>query len=428
VIKDIDRQPRAHALTHRFSVLSLRVLCIAACVLCAETARAEEEDIRELVREHLQQELEEKPKHKPKPSAARPRARKPKRAQPDLQISSEPEPEPEPGPPSPPLPQRVFPDYVQLDVTVGGGYRGWLPQQYSHVKVSVGTYYVWTIDVRAKFFKLVTLHRGYYESNGLAGPRTEEAAVAAQVGSYIPKAAWVLGVLGFPWFKVWEPILRYESRAFHTKAQPRRSVCVVTDQVADNLSSCERSRDVLHISSGFETFVAGVRYDQGRDPTRDPRTTKLPPLTFGVGFLSYRKPYQVNVNGNTLEGYLFDGRFRGAGLQLGVDFNRGADKLSFNVDAQLGLGDVQLTQGLSLNSLAPEDWWMGYVVGNANISYAQPIYRGVPTIMFVPSAAIGGATFFFFKTKADKGQDGSDVAAANWDLLWSIHAQLVVSL
>jgi len=425
VIEDLDRLTHAHALTHRLRMLSLRGTCIVAAWICL-SASARAEDIRDLVREHLDQELEQKPKRRPKPSAARPRARRPARV--DLQVPPEPEPEPEPEPARPPLPQRVFPDYVQLDVNVGGGYRGWLPQQYSHVKVSVGTYYVWTIDVRAKFFKLVTLHRGYYESNGLAGPRTEEAAVAAQVGSYIPKAAWVLGVLGFPWFKVWEPILRYESRAFHTEARPRRPVCLVTDQVASDLSTCEWSRDSLRISSGFETFIAGVRYDQGRDPNRDPRASKLPPITFGLGLLSYRKPYQVNVNGNTLDGYLFDGRFRGAGLQLGVDFNRGPDKLSFNVDAQLGLGEVRLTRDISLNALAPEDWWMGYLVGNANLSYALPLYRGIPTIMFVPSAAIGGATFFFFKTSPDKGQDRSDVAAANWDLLWSIHAQLVVSL
>jgi hypothetical protein len=171
-----------------------------------------------------------------------------------------------------------------------------------------------------------------------------------------------------------------------------------------------------------------VRYDQGRDPERDPSAAKLPPLLFGIGLLSYRKPYQVNVNGDTLEGYLFDGRFRGAGLQLGVDFNRGPDKLSISVDAQLGLGDVRLTSDVSLSSLAPENWWMGYVVGNANISYGWPLYRGVPTIVFVPSAALGGASFFFFKTKPDRGQEGSDVAAANWDLLWSVYASLVVSL
>ncbi len=427
MIKYLDRPTRAHALTHRS-----RARWLVVAVSCGlQTEAADAQDVRDLVREHLEQELEHKPsarpprkaRPKPKPSAARARAHTDTaRSHLKLQIPDEPAPE------GPPLPQRVIPDYLQLDVTLGGGYRGWLPQQYSHVKVAVGTYYVWTIDVRAKFFKLVTLHRGYYESNGLAGPRTEEAAVAAQVGSYIPKAAWVLGVLGFPWFKVWEPILRYESRAFHTAARPRTPVCIVTDEVASDLSRCERSRDALHISSGFETFVAGVRYDQGRDPDRDPRAPKLPPITFGLGLLSYRKPYQVNVNGNTLDGYLFDGRFRGAGLQLGVDFSRGPDKLSISVDAQLGLGEVRLTPDLSLNSLAPEDWWMGYVVGNANLSYALPLYRGVPTIMFVPSAAIGGATFFFFKTKADKAQDRSDVAAANWDLLWSIHAQLVLSL
>jgi hypothetical protein len=71
---------------------------------------------------------------------------------------------------------------------------------------------------------------------------------------------------------------------------------------------------------------------------------------------------------------------------------------------------------------------MGYVVANANLSYSLPLYRGVPAIVFVPSAALGGASFFFFKTKPDKGEDLSDVAAANWDLLWSVYASLVVSL
>jgi hypothetical protein len=390
-----------------------------------QTAHAQ--DIRDVVREHLEEELEDKPRAKPKRKAAK-RARPREHRADHSDVSAAVDTPEEPAPVSAPFPVRVLDPYVELDITVGGGYRGWLPQQFPHVKVAVGSYYVWTVDVKAKLFKFLTLHRGYYESNGLAGPRTEEAAVAAQVGSYIPKAAWVLGVLGFPWFRVWEPILRYESRAFHTVARPRRAACVVTDEVGSDLSTCVRSKDELHISSGFETFVAGVRYDQGRDPERDPRAPKLPPLTFGIGLLSYRKPYQVNVNGNTLEGYLFDGRFRGAGLQLGVDWNRGPDKLSFNVDAQLGLGDVRLTQNLSLGALAPEDWWMGYVVGNANLSYALPLYRGVPAIMFVPSAALGGASFFFFKTKPDKASDKSDVAAANWDLLWSVYASLVVSL
>lgn len=395
-------------------------------------APAHAQDIRDVVRDHLDRELEHKPAPRRHNDRPRVKHRPPHVHERRVEPSPTPVPVVERAAPQPlaatPLPQRVFDKYVRLDVSLGGGYRGWLPQQFPQVKVAVGTYYVWTVDVKVKLFKLVTLHRGYYESNALAGPRTEQAAVAAQVGSYIPKAAWVLGVLGFPWFKVWEPILRYESRAFHTEARPRGAVCVVTDEVASDLSMCKRSKGKLEITSGFETFVAGVRYDQSRNPDRDPQQDVLPPLTFGLGLLSYRKPYQVNVNGNTLDGYLFDGRFRGAGLQLGIDFNRGPDKFSFNVDAQLGLGEVKLTDQLTLNSLAPENWWMGYIVGNANVSYSWPLYRGVPTIMLVPSAALSGASFFFFKTKPDRGQDQSDVAAANWDLLWSIYASLVVSL
>lgn len=425
----------AHALAHprTAAARSIGFWLGLWVLLTAIAGPAGAQDIRDVVREHLEEELEKQPEAKPKRKAHKrsaKRVQRTDRADVDLRVEepAEPEPAPQPVAPSPPFPQRVLGPYLQLDVTVGAGYRGWLPQQFPHVKVAVGSYYVWTIEVKARLFKLLTLHRGYYESNGLAGPRTEEAAVAAQVGSYIPKAAWVLGVLGFPWFKVWEPILRYESRAFHTEAQPRDPVCVVTDDVGSDLAACKRSQDALRISSGFETFVAGVRFDQGRDPERDPAAPKLPPLTFGIGLLSYRKPYQVNVNGNTLDGYVFDGRFRGAGLQLGVDWNRGPDKLSINVDAQLGLGEVRLTQDLSLNSLAPEDWWMGYVVANANLSYAWPLYRGVPAIVLVPSAALGGASFFFFKTQPDKGRDRSDVAAANWDLLWSVYASLVVSL
>jgi hypothetical protein len=393
--------------------------------------------VRDVVRDHLEQELEHKsePPTKRKPAAPRHsqaggQTDPAQHAQPadDGVHFSIGDSEQETAPAGPALPQRVLDKYLQLDLNLGGGYRGWLPQQFPRVKVAVGTYYVWTIEVKAKIFKLVTLHRGYFESNGLAGPRTHEAAVAAEVGSYIPKAAWILGVLGFPWFKVWEPILRYESRAFHTEARPREPVCVVTEEVAADLSACPRSKSALRITSGYETFVAGVRYDQGRDPDRDPNAKKLPPITFGLGLLSYRKPYQVNVNGNTLQGYLFDGRFRGAGVMLGVDFNGGAKAFALNLDAQLGLGEVKLTSDLSLNSLAPEDWLMGYIVGNASLSYQWPLYPGIPTIMFVPRAALGGASFFFFKTKADKNSDTSDVASANWDLLWSISAALVVSL
>jgi len=203
----------------------------------------------------------------------------------------------------------------------------------------------------------------------------------------------------------------------------------VTEGVAGDLSSCTRSTTALRMTSGFETLVAGVRYDQSKEssPVLETRTSKLPPITFGIGLMSYRKPYQVNVNGNTLDGYLFDGQFRGAGIMLGTDVGAGPDEFFVNVDAQVGLGEVKLTKSLSLNSLAPEDWLMGYVQGNATVGYYLPLLRAAPTLMFVPKATLGGASFFFFKTRQRAGEM-SDAASANWDLLWAVNALLILSL
>jgi hypothetical protein len=402
----------------------------AACV-----APAAAQSVGDVVREHVSDELEKKPKHddqhdkdKPKPKPEKKKTSKPSRPAAE---SSKPEPEPEPEPvdQGPPLPQRLFGDNWRFDIQVGIGYRGWLPQQYPLVKVQAGSYYIWNIDVKAKLFKFLSLRRGYYESNSLAGPRTDEAAVAAQVGSYVPKAAWLLGVIGFPLFKYWEPIIRYESRAFHTEADPKRPVCVVTSEFADDLSLCPRSRAPLRMTSGFETLVFGVRYDKNKDPSAvlTQRDSKFPPITFGIGLMQYRKPYQVTVNENTLEDLLFDGRFRGAGLAGGIEILGGPDRFHINADVQFGLGEVKLLQGLTLNSLAPEDWLIGYVQGNVTIGYHWPIVRAAPTLMLVPQVTAGGASFFFFKPVQKEGEN-ADAATANWDFLWSVNASLVLSL
>ncbi len=323
----------------------------------------------------------------------------------------------------------MFGRQFEIDLKLGAGYRGWQPQQYPTVKVAAGSYYVWTIDVRARIMRWLILRRGYYESNELSGPRTNEAAVATQVGEYVPKAAWVLGVLGFPITEVWEPIIRYESRAFRTSAQPSEPVCVVNDKVAGDLASCPRSTTKLNMISGFETFVLGVRYDKSKDhsPGVTTRTEPVPPMTFGIGLMSYRKPYQVTVGQNTLKEYLFDGRFKGGGLAFATDVGGGVYRLFLDLDMQVGLGQVNLTKNLTLNSLAPEDWLIGYLQGNVTVGYNLPIWRAAPTLMFVPQGTIGGASFYFFKPN-QKASDQSDAKSLNWDLLWSVHAQLVLSL
>ncbi len=337
---------------------------------------------------------------------------------------------PEPKPTGPVLPIRVIGEDLKLDIEIGGGYRGWFPQQYDAVDVEIGSYATWTIDVRAKLFKFLNLRRGYYESNGLSGPRTEEAAVASQIGQYAPKAAWLLGAIGVPINKAWEPVVRYESRAFETRAIPRQDVCVVPRSAdPDTLEACPGMLGDLRIISGFETFVAGVRYDHAKEGSAvvTKRKSKIPPVFFGVGLMQYRKPYQLTIGTKTLDKYLFNGRFRGAGLALGTDLGGGIDRFFADVDMQLGLGEVSLLENLKLNDLAPDDWLIGYVQGTATIGYRLPIIRAAPTLIFVPSVSGGGASFFFFETQPQEGEDGT-TAPVNWDFLWAVRVSLLLPL
>jgi hypothetical protein len=344
--------------------------------------------------------------------------------------SSEPEPE-EPKPAGPKLPVRVLGKDLQLDFTLGLGYRGWLPQQYDLVSVDVASYLTWNIDVKAKLFGFLNLRRGYYESNGLSGPRTEEAAVAAQIGSFAPKAMWLLGVLGVPISKAWEPQVRYESRAFETRARADSEVCLVDrDAPEDAEEACPgRTMGELKVISSFETFVAGVRYDHNKTGSSvvTQKGDKFPPLFFGIGLMQYRKPYQLNIDGFELEQYLFNARFRGAGLALGAEFGGGLDRFFAEVDAQLGLGEVSLTNTITLNELVPNDELIGYVQGMATLGYRLPLIRAAPTLIFVPSVRAGGASFFLVETRGGEREAVSS-PSVNWDFLWTVQAALLIPL
>jgi len=391
-------------------------------------------------REREREREREKAKQKPKPTLEKDKPARPpaKDAGGDGDVlfsfdsDAEPEPEPEPEKPKgPALPVRVFGDQFKLDITVGGGYRGWYPQQYDAVDVDVASYWTWSVDVKAKLFKFLSLRRGYYESNGASAPRTEEAAVAATIGSYAPKAAWLLGVIGVPITKVWEPQIRYESRAFDTRAIPHRPVCVVPRDAPEDLQDCVGTMDDLKIISSFETFVAGVRYDHSKTGSVvvEQKGAKIPPLFFGIGLMQYRKPYQLNVDGFTLDDYLFDGRFRGAGLALGAELGGGLDRFFAEADMQLGLGEVSLTSNITLNELVPGDKLIGYIQGTAGLGYRWPIIRAAPTLILVPVAKLGGASFFLVDTASDESETGTTTSpSVNWDLLWSLQVSLLLPL
>jgi hypothetical protein len=407
--------------------------------------------VRDAVKQHVEEELDRaKQKSKEqrkqqaepekKPKAAKPTATKPKAAKKREETrdrsandrsgrdKAEKSNKAKVDKPTPPF--RVIGKDLKIDLKLGAGYRGWLPQRYTNLEVDMASYFTWTVDVRAKIFKWLVIHRAYYESSGLSGPRTEEAAVAAEVGSYAPKAAWVLGMLGLPIFKVWEPIIRYESRAFGTLARSKQSegVCLVSGDFEGELDACPRVNE-LRIISSFETLIAGVRYNYHKDPTPVVQAPKgkVPPIFFGIGLMSYTKPYQVTIEGATLEGLLFDGRFRGIGLAGGMDLGGGIYRFYADLALQIGLGEVSLTEDLTLNELAPEGWLIGYLQGSATVGYRLPLFRFAPTLIFVPAVTVGGASFFFFETSPEQGEEGT-AAAVNWDFLWAVRGSLVLTL
>lgn len=400
--------------------------------------------VSDRVRDHVSTNLEEP---RPKAKKEKPRRKKSERSRPrkDTAVgasSAPPEAEPEvEKPKGPKIPRRVIGRDLELDPRVGGGYRGWVLQQYPAVDVSAQSYFTWSIETKARFFRLVNLHRGYYESNGLSGPRHSGAVVAAQVGERVPQAAWLLGMVGVPITRAWEPVIRYEARAFRTTARPNRPVRVLphgTPKSAD-VDAIPATVGALSMVSGFETFVAGMRYSHARDnsATLGQGEQHFPPLYFGVGLTSYGKPYQVTVGDSVLDDVLFDARFRGAGLAFGFELPPKPDRFFLDVAGQVGLGEVRLLEDLTLNELLPQtrprsgvtppEWLIGYAQGDVSVGYVHTLLATQPSVLLSGTLTGGGATFFYFKTQAEEGE-AIDAPPLNWDFLWGARVALTIPL
>jgi hypothetical protein len=50
-----------------------------------------------------------------------------------------------------------------------------------------------------------------------------------------------------------------------------------------------------------------------------------------------------------------------------------------------------------------------------------------PSILIVPSGGISGASFFFFETEVEEGEE-TTMPSINWDLLYTVRLALVVTL
>jgi hypothetical protein len=418
--------------------------------------RAVAQSIRDSVRQHVSEGLEES--RTERPAKKRKRAKKPAAATPPARPAADvaapppaadtsraaeaaapPAPagrSPESTPPASSsgdqqLPRRVFGKNFELDAKVGGGIRGWYPEQYPLVSVDHASYLTWSVELKAKLFRFIRLHRGYYESNGLRGPRTRGAVIARDVGQLVPKAAWLLGTLGVPLSRRWETLVSYETRSFVTRARPSAPVAIVSRSTSPdaNLAELPRSEQPLELVSGFETLVFGVRHfpDRGNAGLVGDPAGRVPPMYFGVGFTQYSKPYQVQVGDDPLDELLFDGRFRGAGLAYGLATGRAVDRPYLSLDTQLGLGEVSVLDDLTVNELLPEDWLIGYLQGNVTLGYILPLFRGRPTPLLTAEVTAGGATFFYFELKGGSGQNAPTLPL-NWDLLWAAHVALTLPL
>lgn len=329
------------------------------------------------------------------------------------------------------LPRRVFGKNLELDAKVGGGMRGWYPEQYPLVSVDHASFFTWSVDLKAKILGFLRLHRGYYESNGLRGPRTQGAVVARDVGQLVPKAAWLLGTLGVPLSRRWETLVSYETRSFVTRARPSAPVAIVDRKTSPDLdlSSLPRSEQALEFVSGFETLVLGVRYfpERGNAGLVGDTAGPIPPMYLGVGLTQYSKPYQVQVGDDPLDEILFNGRFRGAGLAYGLATARKIELPYVTLDTQLGLGEVSLLEDLTLNELLPEDWLIGYLQGNVTLGYILPLLRTRPTPLLTGELSAGGATFFYFQLREGDGETAPTLPL-NWDLFWAVHVSLTLPL
>jgi hypothetical protein len=185
--------------------------------------------------------------------------------------------------------------------------------------------------------------------------------------------------------------------------------------------------------------VLGVQYNIRDDISvvmENKKPPPIPPFYFGVGFMQYRKPYQVTVGNATLDSVLFDARFRGLGLAFGFTVPTPPDGLILQFSGQTGLGEVRLLDDLTLNELLPQmdttyagvrppKWLIGYAQGDLTVGYQYPLLRTAPTLLGSIALTGGGATFYFVKTQVEKGESVS-APPLNWDFLWGVRAGLTL--
>ncbi len=413
-------------------------------VVCGVVA-ASAQTIGGAVQEHADRNLEKKKKQAPPPahhsppppsspnSSYRPHAPppRPQRSARRPTATAAPQPAAPAEPAGPDLPQRVIGKYLKLDPEVGGAWRGWYAQQYPKVGVDNAGYLTWALALRLRLFKWISIERGYYESNALAPPRHSGASVVEQASGYVPKAAWLMGAIGFPIDWVIEPLIRYETRASQTTASVKggAQVRIIPRSASKNQPATDfpLTSAPLEMVSGYESLVLAGKYNPSNAGMVGMPAGDFPPFYLGVGLVQYTKPYQFNVGDAVLDEYVFDARFRGAGLALGLSTSEEPYKFYVDFSGIVGLGEARLLDDLTLNEVIANDTLIGFVQSNVTVGYLYPLTTGKPTPMIGASLSGGGASFFFFKTVYQENEP-VEAPPLNWDLLYGVQARFVVPL
>jgi hypothetical protein len=299
-----------------------------------------------------------------------------------------------------PTPRRltVLGRRATVDLSLRSRMQAWLPAQNPSVHVNAAPYRMYSLELSGGIEGLFTLHQLAFETDGSSwvgwsGPAAAPAAGTSGIG-----AAAALAMIGLPLLHArgpWapEPIIRYELSTYATTATPSRPVCIVArdaDTSADPVA-CTPTDSPLRMASRFESLVVGVQIG-GQDG--------LPSMYGGIDVVRQRKPYQVNVDGRTLDDYLFDARFGGAGLALGFGF--GSDQ-GFNARGgfHFGLAWISLTDDLSLEDELPSDWVLQYLRWDVGMGYGRVLVKGPPRLL-VRAGLDASGTHFVYVRDADE--------------------------
>ena len=118
-----------------------------------------------------------------------------------------------------------------------------------------------------------------------------------------------------------------------------------------------------------------------------------------MDIVAQRKPYQVSVDGRALAEYLFDTRFHGKGVALGVRL--GTDRgLTFGAGLRVGAAAVSLTDDLQLRDVLPPDYALGYTRWEASLGYGHVFWQGPPALQVRLGLDASGSHFEFTHAEA----------------------------